>query len=161
MRPKLHSNCDTYLLTHSSVIFTFMSPKVVRVLYSVPHPLVTRPPGCCGRLWPSLRWTATPPQLSLPSLTELKQRHQEHRQMFSINTAYTVYTVYYHCLNQGANFLQSIILIIIHVMHDCKKIKQGKLHSAPGAVPEPLGGAAVLRLLRFRAGIWRHAQEVS
>lgn len=27
------------------------------------------------------------------------------------------YTVYYHCLNQGANFLQSIILIIMHVMH--------------------------------------------
>lgn len=39
----------------------------------ISHPLVTKPPRCCGKLWPDQRWTATPPQLNLLSLTELRE----------------------------------------------------------------------------------------
>lgn len=52
------------------------------------HLLETRPPGCCGRLWPGRRWTATPPQWSRSSLTELEQRRPEQRQTSASDAEY-------------------------------------------------------------------------
>lgn len=51
--------------------FTF---KIVKEI--VVHPLVTKPPGCCGRPWPGQRWTATPPPWNLCSLRELRARER-------------------------------------------------------------------------------------
>lgn len=40
----------------------------------IAHLLLTKPPGCCGRLWPGQRWTATPPRSNLLFLRGLRGR---------------------------------------------------------------------------------------
>lgn len=99
-----------------------------------PHLPVTRPPGCCGRLWPGRRWTATPPQWSPSSLTELKRGKT--RQTLAVDTEYQ--ELFRPSQDQT---------LCAHrvVQRDCKKTKQGhSLGSFPGAVQQNRHWGALL-----------------
>lgn len=113
-----------------------------------PHLLETRPPGCCGRLWPGRRWTATPPQWSRSSLTELETRREEQRTDFScgcrISKAFSTTQPSQDqtlCVHRSYRDVSCSV-----TARRQNKVTRWVLFPGRCATEPPLGGAAVSRL---------------